>query len=190
MVRVVVRVVVVGGGGDGAVGDAGDVAVCGESVGAGYYGATGAVRIALTGNYNQRPPNDDFGYAQGLVSRVSATGSTVLATRETNEPVFGVNPSASIWYWFTPTVSGSVTVRGGGAGVLQHGVGEGGVVGSGGGCRETEAGWGGWNNSGSSTGRVWLLCTPQEGPTASCSSPHTGTTHPVPLSLTPPSLSV
>ncbi len=59
----------------------------------------------------QQPPNDNFTNAQVIVGlRGSVTGTNVAATVETGEPdITGVPAARSIWYQWTPPVSGVMT---------------------------------------------------------------------------------
>jgi hypothetical protein len=69
----------------------------------GRYGATGSYRLTLN---RQPPPNDAFAAAQGISGATgSVTGTLLLATRETAEPVHrGVSAGNSVWYrWTAPT---------------------------------------------------------------------------------------
>jgi hypothetical protein len=60
------------------------------------------------------PANDDFADAQALAPALpnSATGSTNSATREAGEPDHGGEPAGhSVWFSWTPAVSGPVIVK-------------------------------------------------------------------------------
>ena len=86
----------------------------------GYYGATGAIKLALS--HRPSPANDDFAAAVEIESAPATIGaSTELATHEPNEPrndsyysyYYGSESGGSggsLWYSWTPKASGRATI--------------------------------------------------------------------------------
>jgi len=76
----------------------------------GYNKATGSV--TLDWNQTAGPANDMFANGQAISGTSGTTsGSNVAATKESGEPNHAGNSGgASIWYRWTPTASGSVTI--------------------------------------------------------------------------------
>ncbi len=77
------------------------------------FGATGPGPVALVVRDATGPANDDFANAKQLDPRtpIHVTGHNVEATKELGEPDHGGDPGgASVWYRWTPSVSGPVTV--------------------------------------------------------------------------------
>ena len=83
----------------------------------GYYGAHGAVQLSLA--LGPLPPNDDFASATELASEddVLATGTNDGASVEIGEPSVSVatNARQTVWYRWTATKRGSLTIRAEGA---------------------------------------------------------------------------
>jgi hypothetical protein len=80
----------------------------------GNYAFTGdavRARVTITDDDNVVPPNDNFANAIALRGFTSTTSNNVLATSEENEPNPGnVSSSLSVWWNWTATTTGSVTI--------------------------------------------------------------------------------
>jgi hypothetical protein len=83
----------------------------------GYYGQTGSVKVALS--HSPAPANDDFSAAAEIsAAPASISGDTSLATREPNEPrndyysyyYESHGSGGSLWYSWTPKVTGRATI--------------------------------------------------------------------------------
>ena len=77
----------------------------------GYYGATGAVKLALS--LDPAPANDDFAASVELTGApVEVTGTNTTATREPSEPgnYDSYYASGSVWYHWTAPRGGRATV--------------------------------------------------------------------------------
>jgi len=73
---------------------------------------TAGEQVVCTFSNRLAPPaNDDFANAQVLNGASgTTTGTTVNATRETREPVPGLNPTRSVWYRWQAPANGTVTI--------------------------------------------------------------------------------
>lgn len=84
----------------------------------GKSGASGAITLTGAGTSLAGPSNDNFAGATSLSGTTwSVTGSNFNATRETDEPNHGATSGySSVWFTWTPTVSGLYTLSTSGSG--------------------------------------------------------------------------
>jgi hypothetical protein len=78
----------------------------------GRYGSGGAIKLNITSSKTHPPKNDDFLSAERLLgSTVKVTSDTSSASAELGEPMhFGQTPGRSVWWHWTPDITGPVRI--------------------------------------------------------------------------------
>ena len=80
---------------------------------AGKGNASGSIRLTISRTQPPPPANDNFANRINISNPTTVTGTNINATEETGEPIHAGIPTArsSVWWRFTPSASGQVTIN-------------------------------------------------------------------------------